>query len=288
LRNCLTIDLESISHRYLTERRYLSEAGRRVVDVEKNRRALDSDFLLSSTRKMLQAIRRHGHAVTFFVVGEVYEWYPALVQEIKEMGHEVAHHSHTHFPIDTRVSLRKELQKSGKFLLTFRPKGFRAPRASVSRECAAELANHGFVYDSSSYGPFRDSRLVSGVIEVPISTYGPRSGSHLTLPRPLSFALLRNCEIPFGSGYFIALLSSISPSLVSYFIKKSNKKGFPAILSLHPWQLYEGHISSLLKWGPSRLGILPYDFSCHRAFEHLLRSHNFCTVFELLETMNIL
>jgi len=288
LKNCLTIDLESISHRYVTEKRHLSEAGRRSVETKENRRHLDRGFVPSSTRQMLQTIKEYGHIVTFFVVGEVYDWCPDLIQEIREMGHEVAYHSHTHAPLSTSESLRKELQKSRKFIEAFRPKGFRAPRALITRECLGELATHRFVYDSSSYGPFSASGKVLGIIEVPISTYGPRQNKPLTLPRPLSLALLRNLEIPFGSGYFISLFSLVSPTLVSYFVKKSNERGMPAVLSLHPWQLYRRCSNSRTKLGFSRLGMLPYDLPCYRAFEHLLRSHSFCTMSELIEGTGIL
>ncbi len=283
LRNCLTIDLESISHRYVTERGHLSELGRRSVEAEENRRALDGGSVASSTRRILDALRKCGHKATFFVVGEVYDWHSDLIEEISEQGHELAYHSHTHTPIRTVDSLSEELQKSRKLIETFRPKGFRAPRAWIRRECLSELARCGFVYDSSSYGPYSASAKISGILEVPISTYAPCREKKSTLPRPLSFALLRNLEIPFGSGYFVSFLSLVSPTFVSYFVKKSNLRGMPAILSLHPWQLYRRPADSSWQRGLYRMGMLPYDLPCDRAFGHLLRSHSFCTVSELIE-----
>jgi len=282
LRNCLTIDLESISHRYVTERRHLSEAGKRSVETEENRRALDNGFVASSTRRMLRTLRKYRQKVTFFIVGEVHDWYPDLTSETKELGHEVAYHSHTHTPLRTVNSLREELQKSRRLIESFHPRGFRAPRASITPECLRELARQGFVYDSSSYGPFSASARLSGLIEIPISTYSPFRKKPLTLPRPLSFTLFRNLEMPFGSGYFISLLSSVDPGLVDYFVKKSNERNMPAILTFHPWQLYRRRPDSSLK-GFSRIAMLPYSLSCDQAFEHLLRSHSFCTMSELIE-----
>jgi peptidoglycan/xylan/chitin deacetylase (PgdA/CDA1 family) len=283
MRNCLTIDLESIAHRYLTEWRYLSEAGKRLVKTEENRRALDAGYLPLSTRRVLHALRNSGQTATFFVVGEINDWYPTLTREIKELGHEVAYHSHSHIPLGTVDSLRKELRKSRKFLDDFRPIGFRAPRASITEKCLTELASHGFVYDSSSYGPYYSSGRFDGILEVPISTYSVRDDVTLTLPRHMSLRLLRNLEIPFGSGYFISLLSLLNPALVSYLIHKANKRGDTAVLCLHPWQLFSRPTDSLLEMNFFRFGLFPYEVSCNRAFEHLLRKHKFCSVSELIE-----
>ena len=68
LKNCLTIDLESISHRYVTERRHLSEAGRRSVEDEEHRRTTDNGSVASSTRKMLEVLREYKCTVTFLSV----------------------------------------------------------------------------------------------------------------------------------------------------------------------------------------------------------------------------
>lgn len=283
LRNCLTIDLESVSHRYVTETKHLSGVEKRYVETEEGRRLLDGGSLVSSTKRILQALREQGQAVTFFVVGEVYKWYPNLVHELGDSAHELAYHSHTHTPFKTAGALRGELQRSREFIETFKPKGFRAPRALITHECLSELVRFGFTYDSSSYGPFSTARKMSGITEIPISTYAIGKDAYLTLPRPLTFDLLRRLEIPYGSGYFISLLSSASPALVSYFIRKSNAKGIPAILSFHPWQLSCKRARIPVGKRLFRLAMLPYDVPCDRAFEHILRSHDFCTMQELIE-----
>lgn len=277
--------MESIAHRYVTEKRRLSTTGRSCVETEKDRRLLDAGYVLPYTERILGLLRKHGHSATFFVVGEVSDWYPDLIGEIREEGHEVAYHSHTHIPLRSVRSLEEELEKSRRFIETFKPRGFRAPRARMTRECLAELARWGFVYDSSSYGSFTALRRIERVIEVPISTYSFRNVTATTLPRPLSFSLLRNLEIPFGSGYFISLISLVSPNLVSRFIEKSNQKGCPSILCLHPWQLSSKRASSISRTHISQLALVPYDLSCYRAFEHLVRNHDFCSVFELIEDM---
>jgi peptidoglycan/xylan/chitin deacetylase (PgdA/CDA1 family) len=282
MRNCLTIDLESIAHRYLTEWRYLSESGKRLVETEKNRRALDAGYVPLSTRRLLQALKNSGQTATFFVVGEINNWYPSLIKEIKELGHEVGYHSHSHLPLSTVDSLRRDIEKSKKFLDDFRPIGFRAPRAWITMKCLSELVIHGFVYDSSSYGPFRASATLDRILEVPISTFSVHDDTTLTLPRNMSLNLFRKLEIPFGSGYFISLLSLLNPALVSHLIQKANKKGDAAVLCLHPWQFFRP-TGSLLEMNFFRIGLLPYEVNCNRAFDHILRKHKFCSVSEFIE-----
>lgn len=244
--------------------------------------------MLLSTRGILQLLRRHGHTATFFVVGEVNDWYPTLIQEIREQGHEVAYHSHMHQPFTGVDSLKREVERSKDFIECFRPRGFRAPRARITPECLAELSRQGFVYDSSSYGPFSMCQRIEGVLEIPISTYGLCKDRPLILPRPLSFYLLSGFEIPFGSGYFISLLSLVSPSLIGRLIEKSNQRGYPSVLCLHPWQLVEKPASSIHRKNLKRLGLFPYDISCYRAFEHLVKNYKFISISELIDDMQML
>jgi peptidoglycan/xylan/chitin deacetylase (PgdA/CDA1 family) len=288
LRNCLTIDLESIAHRYVTERRYLSETAGRGIVVEDNRRNIDAGYTLLSTRRILQSLAEHEQRITFFVVGEIYDWHPGLIEEIREMGHEVAYHTHTHTPLRSSALLKEEIWKSKRLLEEFKPRGFRAPRATITREYLGELSKHGFVYDSSSYAPFNAHEKIDGIVEVPISTYRLRQGKSLTLPRQLSHTLVGGLEVPFGSGYFISLFSFVRADLVSYFIRKSNARGNPSILCLHPWQLHRNAADSVQRRLLGRLETLPYDLCCSRSFRHLLVNHRFCPMYELIEEMKIL
>ncbi len=272
----------------MTERKHLSREIRDHILSEDGRRAIDGGALPHHTRNILAILSRYGHTATFFVVGELHSWYPALIQEIAEKGHEVAYHSHTHHPLQTVDSLRIDIQRSEAFIRSYRPKGFRAPRARMSREFLTELSRQGFVYDSSSYGPLATSQKIDGIIEIPISTHsflGKKPS--LTLPRHMSLDLLLKLEIPFGSGYFISLMSAISPNLIGYFIEKSNSKGWSSVLCIHPWQLSKETRGWFSSMNLARLGYLPYDVSCYRAFEYLVKNHRFFSMSELIEDMGI-
>jgi hypothetical protein len=283
----LTIDLEAISHRYLTERNYLPEQQRKEVVIEKGRKHLDGGSTLAWARGVLRLLKGRGQRATFFVVGEVHDWYPELIREIKESGHEIAYHSHTHTEIRSPELLREEIQKSRRFLEDFRPLGFRAPRAIMTERCLNELVQCGFAYDSSSYGPPGQYETIAGIAEIPISTYSLKRQSRLVLPRPLSLRLLTGLEVPFGSGYFISLFSLLDKSLTSRFISKCDGHGASAVLCLHPWQLFPRRIECFSGSTLSRLGFVPYDLCCFRAVEHLLENHRFYTMLELIEDLGI-
>lgn len=287
LNHVLTIDLEAISHRYLTERNHLPEKQRKEVATEKGRKRLDGEDILTWTTEVLHLLKELGQRATFFVVGEVHDWYPELIREIKESGHEIAYHSHTHTEIRSLALLREEIQKSRSFLEAFKPIGFRAPRATVTERCLNELAHCGFTYDSSSYGPPGQYEVIEGITEIPISTYSLRRQSRITLPRPLSLRLLTGLEIPFGSGYFISLFSLLDKSVTSRFVSKCSGHGGSAVLCLHPWQLFPRRMDSFLGSKLSRLGFFPYDLCCFRTFEHLLQNHKFYTMSELIEDLGM-
>jgi len=287
LRNALTIDLESVSHRYMAEERHRSGTGRRVR-TEISGKSSDRGEVLQTTREILNALREHDHRITFFIVGEIYDWYPDLVREIRELGHEIAYHTHSHTRIDDASTLASELRKSSEFITTFKPMGFRAPRASITLECLSELAKHGFVYDSSSYGSLSWYAETARIIEVPISTYSLLRNVRTSLPRPLSLKLLMDFEVPFGSGYFISLFSLASPATLGYFINKLNRKGISSVLCLHPWQLCRKQMKPFSNAVLPRLLMLPYDRSCFRAFAYLLRNYKLCTMSELIENTGLL
>jgi polysaccharide deacetylase family protein (PEP-CTERM system associated) len=102
----------------------------------------------------LQVLEKYNIKTTFFVVGELIENYPQVINEILAKGHEIALHSYDHqrpltmkiddFEIDTArcIELLKE-----KF--NYQPKGFRAPCFSMDRSRLDVLINLGLEYDAS-------------------------------------------------------------------------------------------------------------------------------------------
>ena len=86
LMNVLSIDLESWVHRD------------KVRD-ESARERLDDNFIPASTHALLTLLDKYDIKTTFFIVGEIFDWYPKIVYGIRNRGHEIAYHTYSHAPL---------------------------------------------------------------------------------------------------------------------------------------------------------------------------------------------
>ena len=217
----LSVDLESWVHRDF------------LFNDARLRKKIDDGYIVKTTDYLLSLLSRYQRKLTFFVVSEIFDWYPDLIIRIQSEGHEIAHHTHTHRRIVSEKILIEELTEAEKFLEKFKPMGFRAPEARLDARCVEILASYGFKYDSSSYGILQSSQFVHSVREVPISTirFG-RTANPLTLPRNISKSLLTK-ELPLGSGFFLSALGRFA-LIIPDILRIQNE--IP-VLFVHPWQI---------------------------------------------------
>lgn len=219
IKNALSVDLEMYSHGDFT--------------IKENRPLKEKQYFVKNTKSLLKLFDRLNTKATFFVVGQIYDWCPELIEIIKSSGHEIGYQSHHHILLRNKADLISELKLSRKFLKKFKPIGFRAPRIFFRKEYFPILSDFGFKYDSSTYGPFESARKYSGVKELPVSQFNYLPNfSPRHFPRDLKTSLLQG--IPYGSGLFISILQKYTQA----FINNTNKKNQPAILFIHPWQLF--------------------------------------------------
>jgi peptidoglycan/xylan/chitin deacetylase (PgdA/CDA1 family) len=119
------------------------------------------DYLTAPTKRVRDMLDEYDIKATFFVVADVVEHYPGLVESIVERGHEIACHGlHHACKIDQKT---KEPLMSGKEFeeRTLKAKemlervckeevvGYRAPNALVGGWMLDSLGKIGFKYDSS-------------------------------------------------------------------------------------------------------------------------------------------
>lgn len=259
IKNTLSVDLESFVHREL--------------DIEK-RLEKDNGFTVKSTNYLLDLFDKYNTRVTFFVLGEIYEWYPELIGEIKERGHEIGYHGHRHIIIENETVLLEELKLSKDFLTKYKPIGFRAPRMFLRKEYLKILCDFGFKYDSSFYGSKTETLTDYNVVEIPVSLFKYFSNDRKNnfLGHMEKELLLKG--IPYGSGLFI----SIFQTKVQYFINYSNKNKMFSNLFVHPWQFFTyENINSL----PLIQKIL-YKRKIKKAVDFLLANNRFFPMKDLL------
>jgi hypothetical protein len=224
----LSFDLESWA--YPDEKRFRELSS-------KERKKLDNGFVVESIKEVLNLLKHYKRTATFFCLGELFEWYPEELQKIRQAGHEIAYHSHRHAKITSHGIMEDELSRSKPFIDYFKPSGFRAPQIYLTQEALKPLAGKGFRYSSSIYGSWADyvESGDSGLREFPVSTYNFRhnQGRRLEYPRDLKGIAL-NEELPFGSGYFLALLPF---RFIAGMVSEYLRLGKDVFAFVHNWQI---------------------------------------------------
>ncbi|KGK99411.1 polysaccharide deacetylase [Methanococcoides methylutens] len=205
------------------------------------------DYLSEPTKKILDLLDEFNVTATFFVVADVAEHYPGLIESISERGHEIgchgAHHSckinpKTKEPLmtikefeDETLEAKQTLEKvSGKKVI-----GYRAPNAVVTGEMLDSLERIGFKYDSSvsvnSLYNKTDSSL-RGVSSVP---YHPApcslepGGNRTFVEFPWSYYDI-GAKIPTSGGPMLRFLGS---QVILKGLKQSLNRGH-TIFYFHP------------------------------------------------------
>jgi len=205
------------------------------------------DYLSEPTKRTLDLLDEYNIIATFFIVADIAEHYPGLIESIAKRGHEIGCHGMHHTcKLDQRtkkplmniddfetstIKAKKILEKvSGEEVI-----GYRAPNAEVSGWMLDSLEKIGFKYDSSvsknSLYNKTDSSL-KGVSSVP---YHPAAGS-------LEPAVSRNfIEFPW-SYYDIGLkipttggpmLRFLGARLILKGLKQSLNRGH-TVFHFHP------------------------------------------------------
>jgi polysaccharide deacetylase family protein (PEP-CTERM system associated) len=194
--------------------------------------------VVGNVERLLELFEKRGALATFFILGEVAQFYPGLVKRIAAAGHEVGIHgfSHTLYGRMGAATIREEIVRTRGILedLTGREvTAHRAPAFSVgpANPWALEvIAGAGIRVDSSimpatagRYGwPGFHREIV--VMELP-------SGATLT-EVPLTVASLPGMTFPAGGGGYLRYFPLF---WTEYCFKRALRKGY-AMVYMHPYE----------------------------------------------------
>ncbi len=233
MKNILTIDLEDWYHPELVRG---SVVQCPVSQIEE------------ATRPILDLLDFSGVKATFFVLGEVAERNPGLIESIFEKGHEIASHGFSHKPLWKldKSLLREEIEHFQsvieKILGKIRVKGFRAPTFSLDNRtkwALKVLLDYGYQYDSSIC-PVRLNPLY-GVDGAPVQPYRisledvRKEDLHSPLLEfPLPLLTIGRLKIPISGGFYLRVFPT---PFLRWGLKRINRKG-RFFLYLHPWESY--------------------------------------------------
>ena len=227
--NILGIDFEDWFHPELIQK-YISKEGNEPRVVE-------------GINKIIELLRKNETKATFFVVGELLEFKPELLDIILENEHEIAFHTMKHTRIDLpnrREQFQDEIKQFDK-LTGGRSKGFRAPSFSLNNNSSwliDVLEENNYEYDSS-------------VVPVKTSMYGMPNAERKpykisrnflegdsTVGKIIEFPLLvtkfLGKKIPAGGGFY---LRTLPLRVIENAIKSYEKEKIPGVFYIHSWEL---------------------------------------------------
>ena len=199
--------------------------------------------VVEGINKIIELLRKNETKATFFVVGELLEFKPELLDIILENEHEIAFHTMKHTRIDLpnrREQFQDEIKQFDK-LTGGRSKGFRAPSFSLNSNSSwliDVLEENNYEYDSSvvpvktsMYGipnaerkPYKISRnfLEGDSIEGKIIEF------------PLLVTKFLGKKIPAGGGFY---LRTLPLRVIENAIKSYEKEKMPGVFYIHSWEL---------------------------------------------------
>lgn len=271
--NILTVDLEEWYHPEYVRKKALPSKEERIIHSLKTTLALLNKWNLNAT---------------FFVVGELAEKHPEIIETLRDNNHEIAFHGYHHEPLwkSNAKMLRLEIEKFNS-LIGEKCAGFRAPSFSLSNEtkwALKVLVNSGYRYDSSLF-PARTP--LYGIWNAPTTPYKP---SHENITEkdettklwefPLLVYKLKGINVPVAGGFYMRFFSV---SLIAKAIKKLNQQGFPAVVFFHNWEL-DPETPRL------KLGLYRYFVTYHKLketsmkLERLLSRFKFTSVKEYMKS----
>lgn len=227
--NFLTFDIEEWYH-----------ANYDSVSTEKHKNS--STNLESNIDRIIDLCAAHNVKSTCFVLGELADCKPRIVQKLHQAGHEIASHSYAHrlvytmTPSEFKEDLRKSCdaleQITGEKIL-----GFRAPSWSVKRENLEWfyeiLAEQGLIYSSSVYPAYTYLYGIPGFSQKPHFPIiqGKQMG---ILEIPQSVIGFGEKKVGFAGGFYLRFFPKW---FIEMMIKSKNNNAQPVFIYLHPREI---------------------------------------------------
>ena len=199
--------------------------------------------VINGIGKILELLRKNDTSATFFVVGELLEFEPEILDKILENGHEIGFHTMYHTRLNdfnSKEQFSNELKKFSK-LTNNKSKGFRAPTFSLdsSTSWAIEaLVENDYIYDSSIV-PAKNSMYghpdaQENPYKISSESIESQDENGKLMEYPLLVTKFLGKKVPAGGGFF---LRTLPMRIIKNAIKEYEKREIPATFYIHSWEL---------------------------------------------------
>ena len=228
--NILGIDFEEWYHPQLIQK-YLANEDKELK-------------ITNGLDEILDWLRRNETYATFFIVGDILEKKPDILDKINSQGHEIGFHTMFHNRLDdenyNKEKFRDEIKKFNE-LTNNHSKGFRAPTFSLNEKSSwviDVLEELGYEYDSSIVPVKTRMYGLENAEEKPyfISSNNLKENSPNGKIKefPLLVTKFLGKKIPAAGGFYVRTLPT---KIIKNAIKKYEKKEMPATFYIHSWEL---------------------------------------------------
>lgn len=235
--NLLGIDFEDWYHPQLIQK-YLETGNNKPT-------------VVNGIDKILDWLRRHETYATFFMVGELLESKPGLLDKIVDNGHEIGFHTMYHTRLDSPNFKEKFVDEIKRFdaLTNGRSRGFRAPTFSLNQSSSWVidiLSESRYQYDSSVvpaktnlYGFPKAEKKPYLITSRSLEKNDPNGK---LLEFPLATTKILGKQIPACGGFYLRILPS---RIIENAINTYNKNKIPATFYIHSWELTPEHMPKI-------------------------------------------
>jgi polysaccharide deacetylase family protein (PEP-CTERM system associated) len=200
-------------------------------------------IIVNAIDKIIDWLRKNDTYATFFVVGELLEFKPELLDKIYENGHEIGFHTMFHNRLDEpnyKDLFSDELTKFSE-LTNKKSKGFRAPSFSLSASTSWAidiLISHGYLYDTSVVPAKTRLYGIENAQQTPYLISNKSLEKNDISGKLLEFPLLTtnflSKQIPAGGGFY---LRALPLTIIRSAIESINKINNPGTFYIHSWEL---------------------------------------------------
>ena len=199
--------------------------------------------IIKGIDKIIEWLNHHDTYATFFVVGELLEYEPEILDKIIENGHEIGFHTMHHTRLDTlnfKEKFEEEIKVFDK-ITSGKSKGFRAPTFSLNESTnwlIEVLESNGYQYDSSivpaktsMYGLPNAKKRPYQISSKSLECEDPKA---IITEFPIMITKFLGKKIPAGGGFYVRTLPE---KIVENAIKDYEKNNIPATFYIHSWEL---------------------------------------------------